>query len=146
MPRTPCDSRPWICTWCWKWNVVSRQPTHGSYNTRQHLAGHRFGLSYLPERVGGILALKAQQFVSSFLHSWLPPSPAEVAGCLLHIWGGQQHFPPTLEPRSAMQGAAASPPEVAASLALLLGGLEPGNGTPVSCRNRSHPHSHPPGW
>ena len=35
-----------------------------------------------------------------------------------------------------MQGAAASPPEVVASLASLLGGLEPGNAAFASCQNR----------
>lgn len=33
MSRTSCNSRPWTCIWCWKWNVISRQATHRSYNT-----------------------------------------------------------------------------------------------------------------
>ncbi|KAK4816906.1 hypothetical protein QYF61_024916 [Mycteria americana] len=46
---------------------------------------------------------------------------------------------PPLEPRAAMRGAAASPLEVAASLASLLGGLEPGNGAFASCQNHPPP-------
>lgn len=133
MSRTPCISWPWCC----KWPTVSRQPrestAHGSTLQDTVLDCP----TCQPQRVGGISALKAQQLICSCVHGFLPPSPAQQqreTGCLSCSWGGQWHFPATLEPRAAMWGAAASPPEVVVSLASLLGGLKPGNGAFASCQ------------
>lgn len=132
MSKTPCISWPWICTWCCKQPMVSRQPredtAHGSTSQETGLGC----LACHAETLEEISALNAQQLVYLLLHSRLPSSPTQQqreAGCLSRRWAGQQCFPPTLEPSTATVGAAASLPGVVASLAWLLGGLEPGNGS-----------------
>lgn len=143
MSGTPCISWPWICIWCCRWPMSQDSPGKLQHIAAPYRTQSGTALLVSLRDLEEYLRWKHNSsFICSCVNGSFPPLPAEQqreAGCLSFAWGGQQCFPPTLEPRAAMWGAGTSPPEVVASSASLLGGREPGNGAFASRQNQPPP-------